>query len=410
MSPGKIFEKNAIGGIVLPFDFQLPTKIYFGPGKINNVGKYLLPVGKKALIVTGKSSMRKLGILDKVTGLLKKSNIGSVVFEGIEPNPRHTTCDKAAALAHESGCDMIVGLGGGSSMDAAKGIAVGAKTGFSVWDYVHTDRDRPTKKITDALPIICIPTIAATGSEADSGGIISNWETHEKAGIWGLFPTVSIVDPELTMSCPPDYTADGGVDIISHAIESYFTGTSEAYLQDRFSESVIRTVIYYLPRAIRDGKDLEARSQLSWCSTLALSGLINSGRGGTYPLHALEHVVSAHYDISHGRGLALLLPALMDYTAPARPEKFVELGQNVFDLSFDTEDINHAAKISIDAMKGWLASIGRLLTFTDLGIDDSKFDVMADDLVRLNMQSQPYMVNPRPIDRAGVIEIFRMSL
>jgi alcohol dehydrogenase YqhD (iron-dependent ADH family) len=306
---------------------------------------------------------------------------------------------------------MIVGLGGGSVMDAAKGIAVTAKTGFPIWDYVYTIRSRPVKKITEALPIICIPTVAATGSEADSGGIISNWETHEKTGIWGpvLFPTASIVDPELTISCPPDYTADGGVDIISHVIEGYFTGTSEAYLQDRLSEAVIKTVIKYLPRAIKDGKDLEARTHLSWSSSIALSGLINSGRGGSYPLHALEHVVSAHYDISHGRGLALLLPALMDYTMPARPEKFVELGQNVFDLRFDTDDIQHSAKLSIDAMKGWLASIGRYLTFTDLGIDDSKFEIMADDLVRLNMQNQPYMPNPKPIDRAGVIEIFRMT-
>jgi butanol dehydrogenase len=396
---------------VLPFDFHLPTKIYFGPGKINNVGKYLQPIGKKALIVTGQSSMRKLGILDRVTDFLQKSNVTSIVFEGIEPNPRHTTCDQAAALARKSGCDMIVGLGGGSVMDASKGIAVTAKTGRSIWDYVYTVPDRPRNKITEALPIICIPTVAATGSEADSGGVITNWETHEKTGIWGapLFPTASIVDPELTISCPADYTADGGVDIISHVIEGYFTGTSEAYLQDRLSEAVIKTVVEYLPRAIRNGKDLEARNHLSWCSTVALSGFINSGRGGSYPLHGLEHVVSAHYDISHGRGLALLLPAIMDYTMPARPEKFVELGKNVFDLTFKTDDINQAAKLSIDAMKGWLASIERLLKFTDLGIDDSKFEIMANDLVRLNMQTQPYMVNPRPIDRAGVIEIFRMT-
>jgi butanol dehydrogenase len=396
---------------LLPFDFQLPTKIYFGPGKIQGIGKYLKPIGKKALIVTGKSAMRKSGILDNVCELLKKANIESVVFEGIEPNPRHTTCDKAAALAKSSGCDMIVGLGGGSVMDAAKGIAITAKTGFSVWDYCYSGPGKPIKRITEALPIVCIPTVAATGSEADSGGVISNWETHEKTGIWGevLFPRVSIVDPELTISCPPDYTCDGGIDIISHVIESYFTGTSEAYVQDRFSESVIRTVIHYLPRAIKNGADIEARTHLSWCSTVALSGFINSGRGGSYPLHALEHVVSGHYDISHGRGLALLLPALMDYTVSARPEKYIELGENVFGLSFGDGDSEHAARISVDAMKGWLASIGRLLTFGDLGIDDSKFEIMADDVVRLYMRDKDFLPNPKPIDRAGVLEIFRLT-
>jgi alcohol dehydrogenase YqhD (iron-dependent ADH family) len=219
----------------------------------------------------------------------------------------------------------------------------------------------------------------------------------------------SIIDPELTTTCPPDYTADGGVDIITHVIESYFTSTTEAYLQDRLSEAIIKTVMKYLPRAVKNGSDIEARTQLSWSSTVALSGLVNSGRGGYYPLHALEHVVSAHYDISHGRGLALLLPALMDYTASTAPEKYIEMGTNIFGLRFDTEDANHAAKISIDAMKGWLASIGRLLTFSDLGIDDSKFDVMADDAVRLYMRDKDHLLNPRPIDRDGVITIFKMT-
>jgi alcohol dehydrogenase YqhD (iron-dependent ADH family) len=397
---------------MLPFDFQLPTKIHFGAGKISDIGKFLKPVGKKPLIVTGKSSMRKFGVLDRISDLLKKAGMKPTMFAGIEPNPRHTTCDKAADLAREKGCDSIIGLGGGSSMDAAKGIAITAKTGHSVWDYVYTGPEKPQRKIEEALPIVCIPTVAATGSEADAGGIISNWETHEKTGIWGpaLYPRVSVVDPELTITCPPDYTADGGVDIIAHVMESYFTSTSEAYLQDRFTESIVRTVMKYLPRALKDGADIEARTHLSWSSTVALSGLINSGRGGSFPLHAIEHVVSGHYDISHGRGLALLLPALMDYTASARPEKYMEMGENIFGLRLQDEDTDHAAKISIDAMKGWLASIERFLTFTDLGIDDSKFEAMADDLVRVYMRDKGHLQNPRPIDRKGALEIFRMTL
>jgi alcohol dehydrogenase YqhD (iron-dependent ADH family) len=356
--------------------------------------------------------MRKFGVLDRISDLLKKAGMKPTMFEGIEPNPRHTTCDKAADLAREKGCDSIIGLGGGSSMDAAKGIAITAKTGHSVWDYVYTGPEKPQRKIEEALPIVCIPTVAATGSEADAGGIISNWETHEKTGIWGpaLYPRVSVVDPELTITCPPDYTADGGVDIIAHVMESYFTSTSEAYLQDRFTESIVRTVMKYLPRALKDGADIEARTHLSWSSTVALSGLINSGRGGSFPLHAIEHVVSGHYDISHGRGLALLLPALMDYTASARPEKYMEMGENIFGLRLQDEDTDHAAKISIDAMKGWLASIERFLTFTDLGIDDSKFEAMADDLVRVYMRDKGHLQNPRPIDRKGALEIFRMTL
>ena len=397
---------------MIPFDFKLPTKIHFGAGKINEIGKHLKSTGRKPLIVTGKSSMRKLGILDKIEELLKKANMEPVIFEGIEPNPRHTTCDKAAETARSSECDFIIGLGGGSAMDAAKGIAISAKSGKSVWDYVYKGPDQIQRPIRSALPIVCIPTIAATGSEADAGGVITNWETNEKMVIWGdaLFPTASIVDPELTFSCPEKYTIDGGVDIISHVIETYFTSPNESYIQDRLSESIIRTVVEYLPIAIKEPNNLEARSQLSWCSTLALCGLVNSGRGGSMPLHALEHVVSAHYDVSHGRGLALLLPALMDYTMPARPEIYIDLGKNVFGLPLDNSNPEYSAALGIKAMKNWLSSIGRLITFTDIGIDDSKFETMADDFMRLYARDKDHMANPKPIDRAGVLEIFKNSL
>jgi alcohol dehydrogenase YqhD (iron-dependent ADH family) len=394
------------------FQFVLPTRIIFGIGEIQKLGKEAAKIGKRPLLVTGKSSMRKTGILNKVTGLLKEASIDPVLFEKIEPNPRAKTVDEAAKIAREEKCDFIIGLGGGSAMDAAKGIAASAKSGRPVWDHIYSGEGQPYIPVREALPIVCIPTVAATGSEADSGGVITNGETDEKAGIFGypLFPALSIVDPQLTVSCPRDYTLDGGVDIISHVIESYFTSTTEAYLQDRFAESVIRTVVHYLPIAAKKPDDLEARSALSWCSSVALSGFVNSGRPGSFPLHLLEHTVSAHYDISHGRGLALLLPPLMEYTASARPEKYVELGVNVFGLRFLDEDIEHAASQSIEAMKGFLISIDRYLHFSDLGIGPEKFERMAEDVIRLNGRGKDYIDNPRPIDKAGAIEIFKGAL
>jgi alcohol dehydrogenase YqhD (iron-dependent ADH family) len=364
------------------------------------------------MIVTGKSSMRELGVLDKIEDLLKKHKLEPVIFEGIEPNPRNTTCDKAAKIARDEKCDLITGLGGGSAMDAAKGIALSAKTGNPVWDYVYSGPDKKQQPIREALPIVCIPTIAATGSEADAGGVITNWDTNEKTTIWGdpLFPVVSIVDPELTFTCPEDYTIDGGIDIISHVFETYFTSPADSYVHDRLSEGIVRTVIHFTPIAAKNPTDLEARSQLSWSSTLALSGFINHGRGGSFPLHFLEHAVSAHYDISHGKGLGLLLPALMDFTMKSRPGKYIEMGRNVFGLTLDESNPIQSAQLAIDAMKEWLASVGRLLTFTDLEIDDSRFETMADDVVRLFMRNADHITNPSPITREGVIEIFRMTL
>jgi len=169
-------------------------------------------------------------------------------------------------------------------------------------------------------------------------------------------------------------------------------------------------VIHYLPDAIKYPENIEARSHLSWCSTVALSGLVNQGRGGFFPLHALEHAVSGHYDISHGRGLALLLPALMEYTMPARPEKYVEMGTNIFGLQFNGDSIEQNAAKSIEAMKNYLASVNRLIHFSDLGIDDSKFETMADDIIKIYGQGKKYLENPRPIDKSGIIEIFNNSL
>ena len=394
------------------FEFVLPTRIIFGSGEIIKLGKEVKKIGRRPLLVTGKKSMRKTGILDKVLENLKQVDTEPVLFEKIEPNPRAKTVDEAGALAREEGCDMIIGLGGGSSMDAAKAIAAVAISKRPIWDHIYSGEEQTFIPVRKALPIVCVPTIAATGSEADSGAVISNGDTNEKAGIFGrpLFPTMSIVDPELTVSCPRDYTLDGGIDIISHVIESYFTGTSIAFLQDRFSESIIRTVMYYLPIAAENPEHLEAREHLSWCSSVALSGLINLGRGGNFPLHALEHAVSGHYDISHGRGLALLLPALMDYTLAARPQKFVEFGLNVFGLEFDEESVEHAARHTIEAMIGFLTSIDRYLHFSDLGIGDEKFEQMADDVIRIYSRGKGFLENPRPIDKAGVLEIFENTL
>jgi len=396
----------------LNFEFSLPTRIIFGAGEIVKLGKEVKKIGQRPFLVTGKSAMRRTGILDRALGLLRQVQIEPVLFEKVEPNPLSRTIDEGGALARESKCDMVIGLGGGSAMDAAKAIAAVAISRRPVWDHIYSGENETFIPVRQALPIVCVPTVAATGSEADRGGVITNSETRQKAGIFcqALFPIISIVDPELTASCPEEYTIDGGIDIISHVIESYFTGTGTAYLQDRLSESIIKTVIYFLPKAIANPTDIEARTHLSWSSTLALSGLINSGRGGNFPLHALEHAVSGHYDISHGRGLALLLPPLMDYTMPARPEKYVEMGINIFGLQFANESVGHAARQSIDAMKGFLASVGRYLHFADLVIGDEKFEIMADDVIKIYGRDKNFLANPRPIDRDGVLEIFKSAL
>lgn len=391
------------------FTFYLPTKIIFGPGTIDRVGVEAVKLGKRALIVTGKRSAAEFGLTHKVTDLLEREGLEAVVFDKIEPNPRTTTIDQAGELARKNDCDFVIGLGGGSAMDAAKAIAVAAVEAKPIWDFVPHG-NLPTRPVKQALPIMEIPTLAATGSEADSGGVFTNWETHEKASLFSplLFPRVSIIDPGLTVTVPEDYTADGGVDIICHVIEGMFTGADNTPIQDRFAVAVMKTVMENLPVALKDPRNVEARANLSWASTVALSGMVNSGRGGAYPIHALEHCLTGHYDISHGRGLALLLPVIMEYSYKARPDKYAFLAEELFDIHRDGRSEEELALKGIAAMKRFLASVGRLLTFKEVGIvDDSKFEAMADDALRIYGVDGEYLANPKRLYKDDIVAIFR---
>ena len=393
------------------FTFHLPTKIIFGPGTIDQVGIEAVKLGQRGLIVTGKRSAAEFGVTDKVIDYLEKEGVAAVVCDKIEPNPRTTTIDAAGELARKNKCDFVIGLGGGSAMDAAKAIAVAALEAKPIWDFIP--HGQPALPIKRALPIMAIPTLAATGSEADATGVITNWETHEKAVIGGalLFPKVAIIDPELTVTVPEDYTADGGVDIICHVIEGFFTGADNTPIQDRFAIAVIKTVMENLPLALKNPKDVEARANLSWASAVALSGVIGSGRGGSFPIHALEHSLSGHYDISHGRGLALLLPATMEYSYKARPAKYAMLAEELFDIHRDGKSDEQLAREGIKQMKKFLKSIGRLLTFSEVGItDQSRFEPMADDALRIYGVNGEYLNNPKRLYREDILTMFNKLL
>jgi len=393
------------------FIFNNPIKMIFGAGELNKIGVEAKVIGKKAMIVSGTGSSSKFNILSRVMDYLKKENVETVVFDKVEPNPRTTTIDTAAQIARDNNCDLIIGLGGGSPMDAAKAISAGAAENVPIWDLIpHGQTPTP---LTKALPIIEIPTLAATGSEANCGGVFTNWETHEKAVLFFpvLYPKVSIIDPELTLTVPENYTIDGGVDIICHVIEGFFTGVENTPIQDRFALSIVKTVMENLPKVIDNPADINARSQLSWSSTLALSGLINLGRGGSYPLHAMQHALSGYYDISHGRGLAILLPRLMEYSYSSRPEKYAMMTRELFDNDKNSMDENQLAKASVDGMIDFLKSVKCYLKLSDVGIaDDSKFERMADDTLRIYSADGKSLDNPIPLYKEDIIKIYKMSM
>jgi len=391
------------------FEWNLPTNIVYGHGELSRLGNLSNGFGRRAFLATYRPNDKRAWILEKAVSSLEEAGIEVTIFDRIEPNPRTETVDQGVQLFLQSKSDFVVALGGGSVIDAAKYISATAYSGGLAWDYVIL-AERPAKEYTGAHPIVAVPTVSAAGSEANAGGVITNWETKEKSFSRSPYriPKVAIVDPEVFVTVPKEITADGGVDIFSHLIEHYLTSTADSEIADRITEGLIFTTMEHLARAIQDGGDLEARGQLALCALLGWSGIQALGRMGSIPIHFIEHQISGHYDISHGRGIALLLPAYLDHFADARPERWAKLARRIFDVKEDN-DLN-AAKALSPAVVKWLESVEMHLTFSDLKIGSDKFDQMADDIIRMYGTLDGNEVpGPRPMNRDDIVTIFNAS-
>jgi len=317
------------------FDFYIPTRILFGAGKLNELSSVKLP-GKKALIVvSGGTSMKKYGYLDRVVSLLKERGIECVIFDKILPNPIKSHVMEGAEIARSENCDFVIGLGGGSSIDSAKSIAIMAKNPGDYWDYISggTGKGKPVEN--GALPIVAITTTAGTGTEADPWTVITNEVTNEKIGfgITDTFPVLSIVDPELMTSVPPALTAYQGFDALFHSTEGYIANIANP-VSDMYALKSIELIAKHLPAAVNDGQNIEARTQVALANTLA--GFVEWTSGCTSE-HSLEHALSAfHPDLPHGAGLIMLSNSYYSFFADKVPDRFIDMakamGENVDSL------------------------------------------------------------------------------
>ena len=264
--------------------------------------------------------------------------------------------------------------------------------------------------MVDTLPVFTVPTLAATGSEANRGGVVTHDASRQKAPFFApnVQPKVSIIDPSLTLTVPLELTMDGVMDIMSHVLETYFTGVEDTPLQDRLTEAIVLTPMEAGEALHRNPRDLAARTHLSWCSSVALCGLVQSGRGGSWALHGMEHALSGHYNISHGRGLAILFPRLIAYCYPKNPVKYAQFARRIFQVKF-TDDMK-AAKQGLSLLITWLRGVGLYQTLSDVGIDDSKLEDMTNDTLALYGDSGGFIDSHRLIDRQGILEIYRSSL
>ena len=392
------------------FEWNLPTKIVYGLGELSRLGELSKEFGKKIFLVTYRPSQKRAWILDKAVSSLKNEGIEVTIYNRIEANPRVDTVDEGVTQFLESGAEFFVALGGGSVIDATKYISSTAFSGGSSWDYVFLG-NREAKEYTGAYPIIAVPTVSAAGSEANAGGVITNWETKEKSFSRSPYriPKIAIVDPEVFVTLPNDITAASGVDIFSHLIEHYLTSLDESEIADRITEGLIFTLMEHLDRALKNGTDLEARGQIALCSLLGWSGIQALGRMGTIPIHFIEHQISGHYDISHGKGIALLIPAYLEHFADVRPERWAKLARRVFNVQ--ANDDSEAAKAFSEVVVNWLKRIDMYVSFTDLNIGTEKFEQMADDIIRMYGTLEGDKVpGPRPMDRSDILAILNASL
>ncbi|AUM63485.1 butanol dehydrogenase [Brevibacillus laterosporus] len=369
-----------------PFQVQFPTHIYFGVGELARVGTEARALGTKALLVTGGQSAKSTGLLAKVEQLLQEANVPYQLFDQVEPNPRTSTVDRGGQLARETNCDFVIALGGGSVMDAAKAIAAVALSGRSSYEYLRGNPQNTAKElvpVTEALPLLTIPTVAATGSEANNITVLTHWETHEKSSFSGpaLFPKVAILDPSLTYTVPARVTAESSADIFSHLFEEYLVGPNDAHVQDGVTEALIRLVVEFSTVAMTEPDNEEARSTLLWASTLGISPFARAGRNAGYPLHKIEHPLSGHFDMSHGRGLAILsLPYFEQFVAIDRPERLARLGRECFRVKAESDQ--DAAQATIQAIAHWYQQMGITQRLSDFGISRDDLPVLAREAIR----------------------------
>jgi len=357
------------------FIYNVPTKVHFGESAVDNLSAEIKNYGKKVLLCYGGGSIKKSGLYDKVITQLKAADMEIFELSGIAPNPRIDSVREGAKICKEQGIDVLLAVGGGSTLDATKWIAAAAKVEHDAWDFFSQWAD-----VNDALPVLTVLTLSATGSEMNCGGVISNPQTKDKIGRLAkpLLPKVSFLDPTLTYSVSKYQTACGSADILSHILEVYFAPTDDLYMLDCFMEGLMKTVIKYTPIALKTPCDYEARANLMWTSSWAINTFITGGKTHEWSCHPMEHELSAIYDITHGLGLAILTPRFLKYCLNDKNvDRYVKFGVNVFDIDKNLPPMEIANKAIYMLSDFFFNTLGLDDTFTKVGIKQEDFKIMA---------------------------------
>jgi alcohol dehydrogenase YqhD (iron-dependent ADH family) len=395
------------------FEFYNPVHIIFGAGEVSRIGEVAKELGRKALLVTYTDHSPLEETLKTVESNLEQAGIDFASFYGISPNPKISEVADGVRICKEAAADYVIGLGGGSAMDAAKFIAAGVYYSGDLWNMVFSRHDNSRQAVPPekALPLIMIPTLPATGSEMNPTAVITNDQTTEKSYTWNgcLYPKISIVDPALTCSLPPFQTACGAADTISHVLEFYLTGFEDAYLNNRIQEAVMLTVMEYTQKILNDPLDVNLRGHLQWASIVALNGSTQPGDGWT-PMHQLGHVLSAHYNIAHAASLSIIMPAWMKYFYKTRLTQYATLGERVFGVDPEGKSEEELAMEGIVRFEEFLKKIGMPTRLADVNVDGKDIPALTMDVVRISFGVDGKLRSRPPATRQDVEAVYRLAL
>ena len=390
---------------MINFEFCSPTKFVFGRGAEAKVGSLVKQFGgTKVLVHFGGGSVKKTGVYDKVVASLKEADVAFVELGGVQPNPREQKVREGIALCRKEKVDFILAVGGGSVIDSAKAIAFGATYDGDFTDHAFGKDAKVMTPVPSALPIGTVLTIAAAGSEGSCNSIISLGPEKLKRTITGdrLRPRFSVLNPEFTFTLPPYQTACGLTDIFAHVVERYFTPTERVTVTDEMCEAVMRTVVEESAAVMANPEDYEARANIMWAGTVAHNNVCGVGRAQDWSSHGIEHELSALYDCAHGAGLAVVMPAWMEYVKDADVRRFARFAERVWGVAA-SDDLAAMADEGIARYRAWLRSIGMPTTFAELGAREEDIPLLAANL-HLNGKTLGAF---RPLTEADVRAILR---
>ena len=383
------------------FTFRNTTKIIFGKDAESRVGVEAARYGNKILLHYGGGSIKKYGLYDRILKSLKDAGLEIIELGGVQPNPRLSLVKRGIDICRKEKIEFILAIGGGSTIDSAKAIAVGIPYNGDVWDFF-------TKKVVveKVIPVGVILTIPAAGSESSSNSVITNEEGLYKRVVGSdmLRPRFAILNPEITYTLPPSQTVCGVSDIMAHIMERYFTTVKDVDLTDRLCEATLRTVINNTPIVLEEPENYSARAEIMWASTIAHNDLLSTGRIGDWASHGIEHELSGIYDIPHGAGLSAIFPAWMKYVYRKDPERFAQFAVRVWNVEPDFRDVEKTALEGIKRLKNFYREIGLPITLKEMNIAYDRLEEMAEKCTEEGPRG-----NFVRLDKNDVLEILKLA-